>query len=84
VRFLRQFIGKLLVNWDGALIHRSQVSKIFLVSGGAMRLHLERLPEYALDLDPYEGTGRLRHTQEVIRRVIANATSPSNIFCSGK
>lgn len=52
---LRQIAGKLLIIWDGAPIHRAQVVKDFLSSGGAQRIHLEILPGYAPDLNPDEG-----------------------------
>src|SRR2546421_7570186 len=43
VRFLRLLLrrmsGKLLVIWEGATIHRSQVIKDFLARGAAKRLH---------------------------------------------
>ena len=49
---LRKIPGKLLVIWDGASIHRAKIIKEFLAAGGARRLHLERLPGYAPDLNP--------------------------------
>lgn len=52
---LDQLEGHLTVIWDGAPIHRSQVIKDFLREGAAKRLHLERLPGYAPDLNPDEG-----------------------------
>jgi transposase len=59
VRFLKHLLrhlpGKLLVIWDGAPIHRGQPVKDFLATGGAERIHLERLPGYAPDLNPDEG-----------------------------
>lgn len=59
VRFLRHLLrhvaGKLLVIWDGSPIHRAQPVKDFLAQGAATRLHLERLPGYAPDLNPDEG-----------------------------
>jgi transposase len=59
VRFLRVLLrkvrGKLLVIWDGAPIHRGQPVKDFLRAGAAKRLHLERLPGYAPELNPAEG-----------------------------
>lgn len=59
VRFLRVLLrkipGKLLIIWDRATIHRSQVLKAFLASGAARRIHLELLPGYAPDLNPDEG-----------------------------
>ena len=58
-QLLRQIPGKLLVVWDGASIHRSQVVKDFLAQGAAARLHLERLPAYAPELNPAEGVWSL-------------------------
>lgn len=59
VRFLnhllRQISGKLLIIWDGASVHRSQAIKDYLTSGAAKRIHLERLPGYAPELNPDEG-----------------------------
>ena len=43
----------LLVIWDGAAIHRSQVVKDWL-SQRAGRVHLERLPAYSPELNPVE------------------------------
>jgi transposase len=58
VRFLKHLLqpipGNLLVIWDGASIHRSQRIKQFLANGAAKRLQLERLPSYALELNPVE------------------------------
>lgn len=59
VRFLRLLLrkisGKLLIIWDGAPIHHGQPIKDFLARGAAKRLHLERLPGYAPELNPVEG-----------------------------
>src|SRR5258707_7102395 len=52
---LRKIHGKLLVIWDGSPIHRGHEIKEFLKRGAAKRLHLERLPGYAPDLNPDEG-----------------------------
>jgi transposase len=52
---LAQLSGKLLVIWDGAPIHRSRVIQDFLASEAGQRLHLERLPGYAPELNPDEG-----------------------------
>jgi len=52
---LRKIPGKVLVIWDGAPIHKGQTVKDFLQRGAAKRLHLERLPGYAPDLNPDEG-----------------------------
>jgi transposase len=63
VRFLqmltREIPGKLLVIWDGATIHRCRAVKDFLAKGGAKRIHLERLPAYAPELNPQEGVWNL-------------------------
>jgi transposase len=52
---LREVSGRMVVIWDGAPIHRSQLIKEFLANGAAQRLHLERLPAYAPELNPGEG-----------------------------
>lgn len=52
---LREVPGRLVIIWDGAPIHRSHVIKAFLANGAAPRLHLERLPAYAPELNPGEG-----------------------------
>lgn len=79
---LREIPGKLLVIWDGAPIHRSRVIKDFLAKGGAKRIHLERLPAYAPELNPQEGVWNLlkrvelknvcclhvQHVQQELRR----------------
>ena len=52
---LREVPGRMIVIWDGAPIHRSHTIKAFLANGAAARLHLERLPAYAPDLNPGEG-----------------------------
>jgi transposase len=54
-QLLRQVRGKLVVIWDGAPIHHCQPVKDFLTAGAAQRLHLERLPGYAPELNPDEG-----------------------------
>jgi hypothetical protein len=68
VRFLRHLLrhisGKLLLIWDGLPAHHGQAVKTFLSQGGAHRLHLERLPGYAPDLNPDEGIWRyLKHVE---------------------
>jgi transposase len=69
VRFLhlllRKIPGKVLVIWDGAPIHRSRVIKDFLSAGGAKRIHLERLPAYAPELNPQEGVWNLLKRREL-------------------
>ena len=68
VRFLRHLLrhlpGMLLVIWDGSPIHRNQAVKQFLADGAARRLHLERLPGYAPDLNADEGIWHyLKHVE---------------------
>jgi transposase len=68
VRFLRHLLrhipGNLLLIWDGLPAHHGQAVKTFLAQGGARRLHLERLPGYAPDLNPDEGIWRyLKHVE---------------------
>lgn len=62
IRFLRHLLrhipGRLLIIWDGAPIHRSRAVKQFLHEGAATRIHLERFPGYAPELDPEEGVWR--------------------------
>jgi transposase len=52
---LNQISGKILVLWDGARMHRSKAVQQFLSTRSDPRLHLERLPAYAPDLNPDEG-----------------------------
>jgi transposase len=52
---LREVPGRLVLIWDGAPIHRSHRIREFLANGAAHRLHLERLPAYAPELNPGEG-----------------------------
>jgi transposase len=52
---LREVPGRMVILWDGAPIHRSHVVQAFLGAGAADRLHLERLPAYAPELNPGEG-----------------------------
>jgi len=58
-----QIEQKLLVVWDGSPIHRNVDVREFLAHGGAKHIHLERLPAYAPDLNPDEGTWR--HLKQV-------------------
>jgi transposase len=52
---LRKVPGRMIIMWDGAPIHRRRVIKTCLANGAAQRLHLERLPAYAPELNPGEG-----------------------------
>jgi transposase len=69
VRFLKQLLrqipGKLLVIWDGSPIHRANVIKDFLARGAAARIHLERLPGYAPELNPQEDVWSLLKRREL-------------------
>ena len=58
VWFLNKLCGRyrkrdMLIIWDGAAIHRSEVVKAFLKSR-PRRIHLERLPAYSPQLNPVE------------------------------
>lgn len=55
---LRHLAGKLLIIWDGLPAHHGQAVKDFLSAGAAARIHLQRLPGYAPDLNPEEGIWR--------------------------
>lgn len=60
----QQIAGNLLIIWDGATIHRSKLLKQYLAAGAAARLHLERLPGYAPELNPDEGVWHyLKHVE---------------------
>jgi transposase len=52
---LREVPGRMVIIWDGAPIHRGHMVKAFLANGAAHRMHLERLPAYAPELNPGEG-----------------------------
>lgn len=52
---LEEIPGKLLVLWDGGSIHWGQQVHDFLTQGAARRIHLERFPAYAPELNPDEG-----------------------------
>jgi transposase len=71
VHFLKhlrsQINRKLLVIWDGSPIHRNTDVRDYLANGAAKHIHLERLPAYAPDLNPDEGTWR-----HLTRVVLAN------------
>jgi transposase len=52
---LREVPGRMVIIWDGAPIHRSHMITEFLANGARPRLHVERLPAYAPELNPGEG-----------------------------
>jgi transposase len=52
---LREVPGRMVLIWDGAPIHRRHAIKAFLANGAVPRLHVERLPAYAPELNPGEG-----------------------------
>jgi transposase len=52
---LREVPGRMVIIWDGSPIHRSHVIQECLANGAAQRMHLERLPAYAPELNPDEG-----------------------------
>lgn len=58
IRFLElvqhQLTGLLLVLWDGSPTHRSKKIKAYLSNGAAKRIHVERFPGYAPELNPTE------------------------------
>ena len=63
---LRHIPGRLLIVWDGAPIHRSKAIKQFLSDGAVARIHLERFPGYAPEVDPEEGIWRhLKRVEEL-------------------
>jgi transposase len=51
----REVPGRMVIIWDRSPIHRSQTVQQFLASGASQRLHLERLPADAPELNPGEG-----------------------------
>jgi transposase len=69
VRFVRMLLrkipGPLLVIWDGSPIHRANVIKQFLSSPMGKRVHLERLPGYAPELNPQEQVWNLLKRREL-------------------
>jgi transposase len=71
----RKISSKLLIIWDGALIHRGPPIKDFLARGAAKRLHLEQLeqpPGDAPDLNPVEGIWKYLNCREL-----------GNVCCQG-
>jgi transposase len=68
----RKIRGKVLVIWDGSPIHKGQPVKDYLARGAAKRLHLERLPGYAPDLNPDEGVWNYPKRVELKNRCCAD------------
>lgn len=62
---LREVPGRIVIIWDGAPIHRSHTIREFLTNGASPRLHLERLPAYAPELNPGEGLWQQRKGVEL-------------------
>jgi transposase len=52
---LREVPRQMVIIWDGAPIHCSHRIQEFLANRAVHRLHVERLPAYAPDLNPGEG-----------------------------
>lgn len=89
VRFLKHLLrhlhGQLLIIWDGLPAHHGQAVKDFLRQGAAQRIHLQRLPAYAPDLNPDEGIWHYLkqvemknlccHTLPELRYQLRNATA---------
>jgi transposase len=69
---LRKIHGKGLVIWDGSPIHKGQPIKDYLARGAAKRLHLERLPGYAPDLNADEGIWNYLKRVELRNRCCAD------------
>jgi transposase len=69
---LRKIRGKALVIWDGSPIHKGQPVSDYLAHGAAKRLHLERLPGYAPDLNPDEGVWNYLKRMELKNRCCAD------------
>jgi transposase len=57
LKHLIRYLGpRLLVIWDGSPIHRRVAVKEFLARGDSREVRVERLPPYAPDLNPVEGS----------------------------
>jgi transposase len=69
---LRKIRGKVMVIWDGSPIHKGQPIKDYLARGATKRLHLERLPDYAPDLNLDEGIWNCLKRVELKNRCCAD------------
>jgi hypothetical protein len=79
---LREVPGRIIIIWDGAPIHRSYVIQEFLAHGAAQRIHVERLPAYAPELNPGEQIppDLVVKSQGIdIAGVISSLMRPSNV-----
>lgn len=65
LRHLVRHLGRVIVVWDGAPIHRSQALKDYLAEEGMGHVHLERLPGYAPECNPEEGVWHLLKSHEL-------------------
>jgi transposase len=64
LKHLVRTIGRVLVIWDGAPIHRSKLIKEYLANEGADMVHLEQFPPYAPEVNPDEGIWQyLKHVE---------------------
>ena len=69
VAFLQHLVRhagrRLLVIWDGSMIHRREAVTEFLAGPGGRGIHVERLPGYAPDLNPWDQGGwqHLKHVE---------------------
>ncbi len=70
-----------MVIWDGASIQRAQAIKAFLSRGAAKRIHLERLPGYAPELNPQEGVWNLLKRREREAMSVAGICRTSLLSC---
>ena len=88
VRFLKHLgqhiVGKLLVLWDGAPIHRSRLVKEYLAGGAAHRIHLEQFPSYAPELNPAEGIWNYLQRVELKNRCCQSISHLYYELCKAK
>jgi transposase len=71
---LREVSTRMVIVWDGSPIHRSHLIQECLAGGAAQRLHLERLPAYAPELNPDENLWQ--HLKGVELRNVCCVTLP--------
>ena len=72
---LREVPGRMVIIGDGAPMHRRQVIQDFLGNGTAQRIHVERLPAYAPELNPGEG-GSVRFRANRVKAVFSSMHNP--------